>query len=207
MNLPKVIVFDAFGTLVQIGQSKSPYRKLMKWLKEDGRKPSLKDANIIMSNDVDIEQLAKLFGKEVPIQLLQEIEEDIDFELNTIELYTDTIAILLKLKDLGFKLALCSNLAKPYGEKLKAILPNSFDAIFLSYEVGAIKPEKYIYEEILKTFSCQMCDVLFIGDHPILDVQVPISLGMSARLIERNKKQNLSVVLTDLIFDSYRDFP
>ncbi|OTG69281.1 hydrolase [Acinetobacter sp. ANC 4470] len=201
MNSPKVIVFDAFGTLVQIGQSKSPYRKLMKWLKEGGRKPSLKDANIIMSNDVDIEQLAKLFGKEIPKQLFQEIEEDIDFELNTIELYKDTIPTLRKLKSLGFKLVLCSNLAKPYGEKLKAILPSSFDAVFLSYEVGAIKPEKHIYEVILKQFSCQMCDVLFVGDHPILDVEVPISLGMSARLIERNKKQNLSNVLNDLISD------
>ncbi|OTG96022.1 hydrolase [Acinetobacter sp. ANC 4654] len=201
MNPPKVIVFDAFGTLVQIGQSKSPYRKLMKWLKEGGRKPSLKDANIIMSNDVDIEQLAKLFGKEIPKQLFQEIEEDIDFELNTIELYKDTIPTLQKLKSLGFKLALCSNLAKPYGEKLKAILPSTFDAVFLSYEVGAIKPEKHIYEAILKQFSCQMCDVLFVGDHPILDVEVPISLGMSARLIERNKKQNLSNVLNGLTFD------
>ncbi|OTG65547.1 HAD family hydrolase [Acinetobacter silvestris] len=201
MNSPKVIVFDAFGTLVQIGQSKSPYRKLMKWLKEDGRKPSLKDANIIMSNDVDIEELAKVFGKEIPIQLLQEIEEDIDFELNTIELYKDTIPTLRKLKSLGFQLALCSNLAKPYGDKLKAILPNSFDAVFLSYEVGAIKPERHIYEVILKQFSCQMCDVLFVGDHPILDVEVPISLGMSARLIERNKKQNLSNMLNDLISD------
>ena len=201
MNSPKVIVFDAFGTLVQIGQRKSPYRKLMKWLKDDGRKPSLKDASIIMSNDVDIEQLAKFFGKEIPIQLLQEIEEDLDFEINTIELYKDTIPTLRKLKSLGFKLALCSNLAKPYGEKLKVIFPSSFDAVFLSYEVGVIKPERHIYEAILKQFSCQMSDVLFVGDHPILDVEVPISLGMSARLIERSKKQNLSNVLNDLISD------
>ncbi|MCY1160532.1 HAD hydrolase, REG-2-like, family IA [compost metagenome] len=201
MNSPKVIVFDAFGTLVQIGQRKSPYRKLMKWLKDDGRKPSLKDANIIMSNDVDIEQLAKIFGKEIPVPLLQEIEQDIDFELNTIELYKDTIPTLRKLKSLGFQLALCSNLAKPYGEKLTAILPSSFDAVFLSYEIGAIKPERHIYEAILKQFSCQMSEVLFIGDHPSLDVEVPISLGMSARLIERNKKQNLSNVLNDLISD------
>ena len=31
---PKVIVFDALGTLVKIGESRSPYRKLMKWLKK-----------------------------------------------------------------------------------------------------------------------------------------------------------------------------
>ena len=41
-HLPKVIIFDAFGTLVKIGTSRSPYRKLMKWLKDNGRKPSTK---------------------------------------------------------------------------------------------------------------------------------------------------------------------
>lgn len=196
---PKVIVFDAFGTLVKVGVSRSPYRKLMKWLKDSGRKPSLEDANIIMSNNVDVEQLAKIFGKVIPTQLLNEINDDIRFELNTIELYEDTILILRILKNSGFKVVLCSNLAMPYGEKLKMIISNLFDALFLSYEVGAIKPELAIYDEICKKFSCQMTDMLFIGDHPTLDVEVPLSLGMSARLIERNKIRNLFDILGDLI--------
>ena len=41
--------------------------------------------------------------------------------------------------------------------------------------------------------------MLFIGDHPILDVEKPISLGMSARLIERHKYQKLLDVVNDLI--------
>jgi len=89
-HLPKVIVFDAFGTLVKIGTSRSPYRKLMKWLKDNGRKPSTKDASVIMSNPVDIAQLAMLFGKNIPPQLLHEINDDLLFELSTIELYKDT---------------------------------------------------------------------------------------------------------------------
>ncbi|WP_180089523.1 HAD family hydrolase [Acinetobacter sp. YH12219] len=198
-DFPQVIVFDAFGTLVKIGESRSPYRKLMKWLKDNGRKPGTTDANIIMSNAVDIEQLTKLFGKVIPAPLLNEINDDLQFEVNTIELYEDTVHTLRSLKNLGFKIALCSNLAMPYGERLKTLLPNLFDVVILSYEVGAIKPEHHIYEVIREQLACQMPDMLFIGDNPLLDVEVPITLGMSARLIERNKMQNLREVLSDLL--------
>lgn len=196
---PKVIVFDAFGTLVKFGESRSPYRKLMKWLKDNGRKPTPQDATIIMSNAVDVEALAKLFGYIIPVEFLNEINEDLRFELDTIELYEDVVLTLQNLKDRGFKIALCSNLAMPYGHQLKKILPHLFDALFMSYEVGAIKPEQQIYEIIQAHFSCEMSDIIFIGDHPILDVEVPISLGMSARLIKRNNMQYLTDVLSDLL--------
>ena len=198
-HLPKVIIFDAFGTLVKIGTSRSPYRKLMKWLKDNGRKPSTKDASVIMSNPVDIAQLAMLFGENIPTQLLHEINDDLLFELSTIELYKDTASSLQILKEQGFKIALCSNLAMPYGEQLKKLLPNVFDALFLSYEIGAIKPEDNIYEVIKTHFSCEMSEMLFIGDHPVLDVEKPISLGMDARLIQRHNKQLLTDVIGDLI--------
>lgn len=197
-HLPKVIIFDAFGTLVKIGTSRSPYRKLMKWLKDNGRKPSTKDASVIMSNPVDIAQLAMLFGENIPTQLLHEINDDLLFELSTIELYKDTTSTLQILKEHGFKIALCSNVAMPYGKQLKKLLPNVFDALFLSYEIGAIKPEDNIYEVIKTHFSCEMSEMLFIGDHPVLDVEKPISLGMDARLIQRHNKQLLTNVIGDL---------
>lgn len=196
---PKVIIFDAFGTLIKIGESRSPYRQLMKWLRENGRKPITQDAKIIMSHAVNIEQLALHFGDIIPIQLLNDINDDLQFELNTIELYKDTLPTLQNLKDQGFKIVLCSNLAMPYGEQLKILLPNIFDAVFFSYEVGNIKPEHQIYEVIRAHFGCEMSEMLFIGDHPILDVKMPISLGMSARLIERNRSQSLMDVLENLL--------
>lgn len=199
---PKVIIFDAFGTLVKIGESRSPYRKLMKWLKENGRKPSTQDAKIIMSHAVNIEQLVRHFGCVVPVQLLNEINDDLQFELNTIELYEDTLPILQNLKDQGFQIALCSNLAMPYGKKLKTLLPSIFDTVVFSYEVGAIKPEYQIYDVIKAHFGCEFSEMLFIGDHPILDVKMPISLGMQARLIERNHSQSLKEVLKNFTGNS-----
>ena len=44
-----------------------------------------------------------------------------------------------------------------------------------------------------------MKEMLFIGDHPVLDVEKPISLGMNARIINRHQEQNLLDVLGDLI--------
>lgn len=199
-NDPKVIIFDAFGTLVKIKSGRSPYRKLMIWLKENGRKPHANDAKFIMSNDVNIQQLAALFGYAIPIQLLNEIQDDFQEELKTIELYEDTISTLQNLKIRGYKIALCSNLAKPYGEQLKKLIPDLFDFIVFSYEVGFIKPEQKIYEMIQTHFNCDMAEMIFIGDHPILDVEKPISLGMSARLIQRHNQQHLSDIIYDLIF-------
>lgn len=200
-NYPKVIIFDAFGTLVKIKSGRSPYRKLMIWLKENGRKPHASDAKFIMSNNVNIQQLSALFGYPIPpIQLLNEIQDDFQEELKTIELYEDTLSTLKNLKTCDYKIALCSNLASPYGEQLKRLIPDLFDFIVFSYEVTLIKPEQQIYEMIQTHFNCDMAEMLFIGDHPILDVEKPISLGMSARLIQRHNEQHLSDIIGDLIF-------
>lgn len=193
------IVFDGFGTLIKIVESRSPYLKLMKYLKKSGRKPTFKDSNIIMSNNVDIEQLSILFDKEIPKYLLDEINDDLEFELNAIELYEDTITTLMSLKNKGFKIGLCSNLAKPYGTKIKTLFPEDlFDVMILSYEVESIKPEPRIYELLQKQLDCKANQIIFIGDHPILDFEIPKEIGMSARLIERNT-QSLSDVLNDLL--------
>lgn len=198
-NSPTVIVFDAFGTLVKIGNSRSPYLKLMKWQKQSGRKPTSKDASIIMSTNANLSQISNLFGNEIPVNLLAELNADLTLDLDSIELYSDTVVVLQTLKNSGFKLALCSNLAMPYGEKLKKILPNLFDELILSYEIGSIKPDTKIYEAIQMRLNCDMKDILFIGDNEILDVEKPRSLGMSARLIQRNETQTLNDVLRDIL--------
>lgn len=198
-NCPKVIIFDAFGTLVKIKTGRSPYRKLMIWLKDNGRTPQSDDAKFIMSNNVNIKQLAELFGYIIPLPLWSEIEDDLRDDLQTIELYEDTISTLQNLKNCGYKLALCSNLARYYGEQLKKLIPDLFDLIVLSYEVGHIKPEQQIYAMIETHFKCDMKEMLFIGDHPVLDVEKPISLGMNAKILNRHQEQNLLDVLGDLI--------
>ena len=97
-KLPKYIVFDAFGTLVKIGNRRSPYLRLMKWQKQRGRKPTCDDASIIMSKNVSLSKIANFFGHERPLDLLLEINADLKLDLDSIELYSDTTVALENLK-------------------------------------------------------------------------------------------------------------
>ena len=195
---PSVIIFDVFGTLVKIGERRSPYRKLIKWLKENGRQPKPDDAKFIMSQNLSFTELVKLLGINIPDQLLQELEHDLNDELQSIVLYEDTLSTLEELKELGFRLALCSNLAMPYGKVVSSLLPN-IDTYAWSYEVGAIKPESQIYQYLIDQLECRAKDVLFIGDTPLADYSGPNEFGMSARLIDRKNGQKLADVLVDII--------
>ena len=194
----KVVAFDVFGTLVKIGTRRSPYKKLMKWLRDDGRKPEFSDAATIMSINGGFEEIVAHFGKQIPSQLLLELNTDLKFELQRINLYEDTIFTLQKLSASRFKLALCSNCALPYGKIAYSLLPQ-FDVYAWSYEVGTVKPDPKIYQYFMEQLNCQADEVLFIGDTYYADVEGPLSCGMHAKLINRKDGQNLNDVLTDLL--------
>lgn len=195
---PSVIVFDAFGTLVHIGKKRAPYRKLIKWLAEQGRAPQPNDSSMVMSSRASFIEIARQCGHEVPESLLQRLEADLATELASLQLYDDTLFTLAQLRSEGFRLALCSNLAAPYGEVILKMLPH-FDVYACSYAVGATKPDVKIYQYLLDQFACQAQDILFIGDTPLADVVGPTNFGMSARLINRRNEQKFSDVLSDML--------
>ena len=170
----------------------------MKWLKENGRQPKPDDAKFIMSQNLNFTELVTLLGVNIPDQFMQELEHDLDEELRSIVLYEDTLSTLEELKKLGFKLALCSNLAMPYGKVVSSLLP-TLNAYAWSYEVGAIKPESQIYQYLIDQLGCHAKEVLFIGDTPLADFNGPNEFGMSARLIDRKNGQKLADVLFDII--------
>ncbi len=129
---------------------------------------------------------------------MQELEHDLDKELRSITLYEDTLSTLEELKKLGIELALCSNLAMPYGKIVSPLLP-PLDAYARSYEVAAIKPESKIYQSLINQLGCQASEVLFIGDTALADFTGPTAFGMSARLINRQNGQTLAEVLSDIL--------
>lgn len=192
-----VVVFDAFGTLVQIGERLSPYRKLMQWMRDNGRQPQADDTGRIMSQPAGLAGVASLFGVSPPIELLAAWEAELHAELGTVQLFPDSFSTVMRLRTAGYRIGLCSNLAAPYGMLVKVLLP-PLDAYALSYEAGAVKPEPSIYCYLLDQLKCVASDVLFIGDTPAADLDGPLAFGMSARLIDRKAGQTLDDVLDDL---------
>ncbi|MCF9046138.1 HAD family hydrolase [Acinetobacter nectaris] len=195
---PSVIVFDVFGTLVKIGKKNHPYKTLLKYLKQQGRAPQSNDARYIMSVDADFTQLALKWGMQIPEDILEALVFDLNEELKTIELFSDSLSTLEQLRCEGYRLALCSNLATPYGKVVGTMLPE-LDAYAWSYEVSTTKPDPSIYQYLIDELDCHASEVLFIGDTPSADMHGPIEFGMSARLINRKKGQTFADILGDIL--------
>jgi HAD superfamily hydrolase (TIGR01549 family) len=176
----KYVVFDLFGTLVKFGGQHHPFRQLLKWARENGRQVRADDARNVMTVNGGVRAISSALGIDPPADMVQEIERLIKIELSSLTLFADVIPTLNELTALGIKIGICSNLAQPYGAVIDRLL-NDFDLDrFLSYELGAIKPEPQIFESILNHYQCDASECLFIGDTLEADYVGPKSVGMNA---------------------------
>jgi FMN phosphatase YigB (HAD superfamily) len=86
-------------------------------------------------------------------------------------------------------------LALPYGPPLLSALPDTPDAVILSYEVGLVKPDPAIFRLVCHQLGRQPAEILFVGDTPAADIEGPGTIGMPAMLIsefEASMKHNLA---------------
>ena len=184
-TVPKLVIFDLFGTLVKFGTMHHPYRKLLKWARENGRAVQADDARYLMTTNLSVSELAASMGIHAPQILLDQINKEIDEELQSLALYDDVSSVFEWLNSQGVAIAICSNLAKPYGEAVELLPPEIPMLKGLSYELGTIKPEPEIYAWILKTAGVDAAETLFIGDTFIADYEGPIKMGIPALHLTR----------------------
>lgn len=186
MNSPPILVaFDLFGTLIRYGIMHHPFRKILKFARENGRKPSPYDARNLMTVDADAEEVMARMEIFPPKKLLDNLVIEIQEELDDLTLFDDAITVLDWLTERGVRLAICSNLANPYGAVINRLLPQYDLVRCLSYEIGAIKPEAKIYDEIVKRSYVNPSEVLFVGDTFTADFAGPAQYGFRALHLQR----------------------
>jgi HAD superfamily hydrolase (TIGR01549 family) len=190
----QAVIFDVFGTLIPISTRHSPYRLLMKWMCDNGRRPQPEDAEIILSRNFDLRDIGAIFGMALPNELLIQSEKALQLELSNMHVYADVRSTLALLKRSGVRIGLCSNLATAYGDRVMELLPEA-DAYTFSFNVGAVKPAPDIYHQALEHLGVQAKHTLFIGDTPSADVEGPQQCGMTARLLDRKAGQCLDDLL------------
>jgi HAD superfamily hydrolase (TIGR01549 family) len=185
---PQLIVFDLYGTLVKFGVMHHPFRKILQWAKQNGRKPQQDDARQLMTINEDSSELFSKLSIFPPDYLLHQFRQEIEEELNALSLFDDVIPTLHALTEKGIPLAICSNLAKPYGAVIDRLLPQFNFIQCLSYEVGAIKPEYEIYDGIVTKSGISAKQILFVGDTLLADYEGPIKYGFKALHLLREGK-------------------
>jgi FMN phosphatase YigB (HAD superfamily) len=173
----KAMVFDVFGTLVRMRDPRRPFRKLLEKLYLKGLAPQPDDGSRLMSSNVGLAGVPKFFGVDLPAAEISPFELDLYAELSTIELFPEVLSTLTALRDAGYKLALCSNLAMPYAIPVKLLLP-PLDAYGWSFEIGAVKPNPVIYQEVCRRLDCLPNEVLMVGDNLEKDCQAPCRYGI-----------------------------
>ncbi|MEB0109410.1 HAD family hydrolase [Pseudomonas fluorescens] len=183
MPIPAVI-FDAFGTLIKISKGSSPYRKILKIGIEQGRRPQPRDGEYILSLPMDLRQAADFFGISIDPSVMGCLESGLNRELADIQAYSDGIHAVRLLQDAGVKVAVCSNLAKPYAAAIERLYP-TLDGYSYSFEIGAVKPSFKIYSHAIHAVSASPTEVWMIGDSKECDCDGPSAFGMRGFWLDR----------------------
>lgn len=181
----KGVIFDAFGTIVRISQGVHPYRRIIKLGIEQGRRPHKDDLTKIMTSHLSLRDAASLFGIEVAQDVMGEIEGSLHAELAGIEAYADGLQAVQMLQDAGIKVAVCSNLALPYGAPVERLFPN-LDGYGFSFEVGAAKPDRKIYVATADQLSLDLNQCMMIGDSQQRDRDAPTAFGLKGHYLNRD---------------------
>lgn len=182
----KAVLFDVFGTLVEIKDRRRPYAHLLRLAEHAGRVPRPDDAAQIMSMNGDIWSIASWLGLSLTPTEQDEIASSLQRELASVMLFLDVIPVLCDLRERGVQLGVCSNLAKPYAAPVLSFLPFELDAYVWSFEVGAIKPDHRIYESACHSLRLRPEEVLMVGDTYEADYLGPKRFGMHALHLTRD---------------------
>lgn len=186
----KAVLFDAFGTLVHITDSRRPYAQLLKMGKHG---PSAEDKARIMSHRVSLRDVAALYDINVSEAQMLALEADLEVEKASIAKYAEVDALITEIKARGLKVGICSNLAEPYGVPVRNLVPDC-DAYAWSYDCD-VKPSPYMYAYACRLLGCERHEILMVGDTPAADVIGPRAYGMHALLLQRPEQRLDELVL------------
>lgn len=187
------VLLDAFGTIVRIRRRTNPYLQLMREGRRQGLSITPESTHFAMTANLPFAGIADLMGISLSASKRIELSEALEKELSSIEPYPDAVQAIAELQDSGILVAVCSNLAQPYGPVVRGLFPNIEYHAF-SFELGVTKPDPHIYQFICgqmgvdpgHCFHPEKGQVLMIGDSPKCDRDGPRAAGVMGHLLHRD---------------------
>jgi putative hydrolase of the HAD superfamily len=121
--------------------------------------------------------------------------------------YADAKPVLRRLRDRGLRLGVVSNFDARLRRLLDALdLAPAFDAVVLSSECGAAKPDRRIFEAALHALHSPATAALHVGDSEELDRRGAAEAGLSAVRLDRGGVARPDVVTQlDQILERFFD--
>lgn len=167
-EINKLFLFDLGGVLIKPMdhyklydklKCKIPYKEFEKYWCWD--KTVLDAHKGTVSDEYHIKQLLSFTKSNLSIEEFYKIYADLRNEF-----YKDTVEIINKLKSKGYKVGLLSNLRlMDYNNCKDEITSLKLDYLFLSYEIGYLKPYKEMYEYVIRKCTCNPNNIVFFDDY------------------------------------------
>ena len=151
---------------------------------------SLEELDIIQLFDEAFDGL----GYKLPPNLLEEVAElEHDALANSVRIEPQTLEVLAKLKDEGFKLGLVSNVSQLprllHRDVENFGLKPFLDGIAFSSEIGVRKPRPHIFHHALEQVAADPGHAIFVGDRLVDDIAGAHAVGMRAVLTQQYRKE------------------
>lgn len=192
--MKKVFVFDLGNVIVrpmnvkklyEMLECKISYEEFSNYFKND---KSVEDVHKgIISTKEHIEKIIKFSGSN------KTIDEYIRIFTGPIRngLFKDTIEIIDKLKKNNQKICMLSNLRKIDFEWFKTQYEvSNFEKLYLSYEMHLLKPNKDIYEEMIRDLNTNVKNIYFFDDNKD-NVNSAKELGINAYCVTGDTIKNV----------------
>ena len=177
----KYFVFDLGGVLSVPMVSKKLYEQI-KWKvsyeefldKFNNSEESIKVHKGEISTKEFFEYLKRYMDDNITLDEFKNIY------VNNNKFFNDTIEIIKKLKNLGYKVYLLSNLKEiDYEKFIKHFDISIFDELFLSFKLGMLKPNDDIYQHVINKLNTKPENIYFFDDNKE-NVEGAIKNGINA---------------------------
>jgi len=109
------------------------------------------------------------------------------YDLGTRPLFDDTSRVLNELS-MYYKIAIASNADNDFLHPVIDRINANLETVVSSEDVESYKPMPDIFNETLNRLDMDPSEVLYVGDRQYEDVEGPMSIGMKAVWINRNKE-------------------
>lgn len=181
------MLFDVYGTLLEIACPTKPFAKLLRIASDHGVDIDRKSSIALLSKPMTLAQAARHLDISLSKGESQMLARALSIELNSVQLFSEVPFVLKSLRRRGCRLGVCSNLASPYVAPARRLLEPFIDVAIWSCEVGLVKPDPDIYGLAIQRMGLSAEGVLMVGDNYNADVAGPIAAGMSAKLLKRRQ--------------------
>lgn len=199
------VLFDLFGTLIELKRDSKPYHKIVRQAPSAERYEFLRKSLLYPCSSLT--DYSKLIGVSVPGDI-NDLEGELKRDIESAKLFEDSLPVLDRLKGLGIKLGLISNLATPYKKPVQALgIESYFDVIIFSCDVGLAKPDSSIYKLALEQLGSSPAETIMIGDSYKSDVIGSSKAGITGIHLARNgtqKKPHEIIELRGIMQEVYK---